>query len=126
MHRLRAAFSFVRCFHARQQGMNTEQKTDLLLLKAPEEIDLMKILLMYPDVVASATREFEPHRIPTYLEEVATVYHRFQHAGKKNDALRVVTDDIPLTLDRLALCRATQIVLANGLSLLGISKPEKM
>ncbi len=112
--------------YAQQQGIDIECKTDLSLLKAREEIDLMKTLMIFPDVVTSAVREFEPHRIPTYLEEVATVYHRFQHAGKKNDALRVVTDDIPLTLDRLALCRATQIVLANGLTLMGISKPERM
>ncbi|MBN2029546.1 arginine--tRNA ligase [bacterium] len=112
--------------YGQQQGIDTESKTDLSLLKAPEEIDLMKTLMMFPDVVASAAREFEPHRIPTYLEEVATVYHRFQHAGKKDDTLRVVTEDVPLTLDRLALCRATRIVLANGLTLMGISKPEKM
>ncbi len=112
--------------YAQEQGIDTESKPDLSLLKAPEEIDLMKTLMMFPDVVASAAREFEPHRIPTYLEEVATIYHRFQHAGKKNDALRVVTDDVSLTLDRLSLCRATQIVLANGLTLMGISKPEKM
>lgn len=111
---------------AKEQGMDPNQKADLSLLNAPEEIGLMKILLMYPGVVTSAVREFEPHRIPTYLEEVATVYHRFQHAGKRDDALRVVTDDIPLTLARLVLCRATRIILANGLSLMGISKPDRM
>ncbi|MCJ7813163.1 arginine--tRNA ligase [bacterium] len=112
--------------YAQQRGMDIEQKMDLTLLHAPEEVNLMKVLLMYPGMVTAAAKNFEPHHIPTYLEEVATLYHRFQHAGKQDDALRVVTNDVPLTLARLAICRATQVVLANGLSLMGISKPEKM
>ena len=112
--------------HAQKEGLDPKAEADLSLLKAQEEIDLIKVLLDYPGIVSSAARDFEPHRLPAYLEEVATVYHRFQHAGKRNDSLRVVTKDIPLTLARLALCRAARLVLANGLSLLGISKPEKM
>ena len=112
--------------HAIKEGYNPKSKADLTLLDNPEEIDLIKILMAFPRIVTEAAFHFEPHRIPAYLEEVATVYHRFQHTGKRNDTLRVVTDNKPLTLARLALCRATQTVLANGLSLLGISKPEKM
>ncbi len=112
--------------HAKEQGVNPESRADLSLLEIPEEIDLIKILMAFPRIVTEAARLFEPHHIPSYLEEVATAYHRFQHAGKQNDAFRVVTDNKPLTLARLALCRAARIVLANGLSLLGISKPEKM
>ncbi len=112
--------------HAQNEGLDPEAEADLSMLKAPEEIDLIKVLLDYPGIVSSAARDFEPHRLPAYLEEAATVYHRFQHAGKRDDSLRVVTQDIPLTLARLALCRAARLVLANGLSLLGISKPEKM
>lgn len=112
--------------HAKKEGFDPESESDISLLTAPEEINLIKVLLAYPDVVTAAARDFEPHRIPAYLEEVASVYHRFQHAGKRDDTLRVVTKNVPLTLARLALCRATRIVLANGLSLMGISKPEKM
>jgi arginyl-tRNA synthetase len=77
-------------------------------------------------VVSEAARQFEPHRIPSYLENLATVYHRFQHAGKVNDSLRVVTENKKITQARLMLCQATRIVLANGLELLGISHPEHM
>ncbi len=112
--------------HAEKEGINPESEADFSLLTAPEEIDLIKILLLYPYVVEKAAHDFEPHQIPLYLEEVATIYHRFQHAGKRDDKLRVVTENVPLSLARLALCRAARIVLANGLSLLGISKPERM
>ena len=112
--------------HAREQGVDPEADADLRLLEAEDELDLVKLLGQFPRVVREAALQFEPHRIPTYLEEVATAYHRFQHAGKQDGALRVVTGNLPLTLARLALCRAVRIVLSNGLDLLGISKPERM
>ncbi len=112
--------------HAEKEGIDPDEMGDLSLLTTPEEIDLMRILIGYPDVVARAAKNFEPHKIPAYLETVATLYHRFQHAGKVDDKLRVVTKDKPMTLARLALCRAARIVLSNGLTLLGITQPEKM
>ncbi|MBN1895109.1 arginine--tRNA ligase [bacterium] len=114
--------------HARSAGVDPEAgpDADLGLLASEEELDLIRILKEFPREVSEAALHFEPHRIPAYLEEVANVYHRFQHTGKVDAALRVVTDNIPLTRARLALCRATRIVLANGLDLLGISAPERM
>jgi len=112
--------------HAVEQGVDPNAEADPALLAAPEEMELIKLLCAFPRIVREAAQDFEPHRIPTALEEVATSYHRFQHAGKQDDSLRVVTKNIPLTLARLALCRAVRIVLANGLDLLGISKPERM
>ena len=112
--------------HAEDQGHVAAKEADLGLLTAPEELDLIRMLLAYPDVVSAAARLFEPHRVPAYLEELATAYHRFQHAGKVDSALRVVTDNAETTAARLALCRAAKIVLGNGLHLLGISAPERM
>ena len=111
---------------AEKEGHDLNATADLTLLTTPEEINLIKALIQFPQVVSGAAENFEPHRLPTYLEELATIYHRFQHAGKRDTHLRVVTDDIEMTKARLALCQATKIVLANGLTMLGISKPEKM
>lgn len=111
---------------AKKEQLDIQASADLSLLSAPEEMDLIRILLSFPRVVREATQWFEPHRIPSYLEEVATAYHRFQHAGKQDKNLRVISKNVPMTLARLALCRATQTVLANGLRLLGISAPERM
>jgi arginyl-tRNA synthetase len=112
--------------HAQEKGFDPEAAGDAGLLIQHEELDLIKILMDFPRVVTGAAENFEPHRIPSYLEEVATVYHRFQHAGKRDAGLRVVTNDRSLTQARLMLCQATKIVLANGLSMLGISRPEQM
>lgn len=111
---------------AEESGLSLSADADLDLLKTEEELDLIKVLQLFPDVVSEATRQFEPHRIPAYLEELAPVYHRFQHAGKQDETLRVLTQDTALTQARLALCLATQTVLANGLRILGISTPERM
>jgi arginyl-tRNA synthetase len=112
---------------AKEEGIDAEAAPDLSLLREPAETDLARVLLSYPRVVAEAARNFEPHKVPTYLEEAATVYHHFQHAGKQDENLRVVSKkNVPAAQARLALCRATRTVLANGLGLLGISAPESM
>ncbi|MCL5268449.1 MAG: arginine--tRNA ligase [Bacteroidetes bacterium] len=93
---------------------------DSTLLKEKEEIDLAKTLGSFPEVVEAAAMTFEPHRIITYLQEVAEEFHRFYHAH------RVVIPERQLAESRLALCLAAKTVLANGFKILGISAPEKM
>ncbi len=112
--------------YAGKQGYAAEKSIDLTLLTSPEEITLIKELLTYPDVVKQVATGFEPQKMTTYLEGVATAYHKFQHAGRVDDTMRVVTKNQNQTYARLALCQATRIVLANGLALLGVSQPEKM
>jgi len=111
---------------AEEQGVNINEPADLQHLKTEEEMDLIKQLLQYPEVIIASADDFEIHRIPAYLESVATAYHKFQHAGRVNGELRVVTENKPMTLARLALCQAARIVLSNGLRLLGLSTPQKM
>ena len=68
----------------------------------------------------SALEILEPQIIANYLQEVATSFHKFY------TECRVITDDAELTTARLALVSATRVVLANGLTILGISRPERM
>ncbi len=90
------------------------------LLQGASTVALVKLLFEFPEVVDSACFGFEPHRLTTYLHDVATAFHRFYHDE------RVVIPDKELSRARSALCLATQIVLANGFKILGISAPEKM
>ena len=90
------------------------------LLESASEVDLIKRLLEFPEQVDSACSSFEPHRLTVYLHETATAFHRFYHEQ------RVVIPERELSLARLALCRATRIVLANGLRILGVTAPERM
>lgn len=101
-------------------------KADLTLLKAQEEKDVIQKLLEFPELTRRLAEVLEVHPLTTYLEETAGLYHRYQTAGKKNEKLRVITDNRDLTLARLALCGATKAVIAKGLDLLGISAPTYM
>jgi arginyl-tRNA synthetase len=105
---------------AEEEGKNSWAGADAELLREASEIALIRTLLDFPDVVESCATTYEPHRLADYLQEVAAGFHRFYHE------CRVVTDDSALTNARLALCRATQIVLRNGFRILGIAAPEKM
>ncbi len=89
-------------------------------LMAPEEGRLIKLLSRFEEVVDDCARNLEPHWIALYLESCAGEFHRFYTQCK------VLGDDPAVTAARLALCRATQIVLKNGLTVLGVRAPEKM
>ena len=106
--------------HAEERDVPFPKQANLKLLGQKEEINLIKKLLEFPDLVSKAAQHLEPHRLPTYLQELAATFHRFYHHH------RVVTDDKELTNARLVLIRCTQIVLANALKLLGVSAPERM
>jgi arginyl-tRNA synthetase len=95
-------------------------EVDMRPLRLPEEQSLIKRLLQYPGVVASAARAREPHRVAYYLTELAGLYHPYYKAH------RVITEDRPLTLARLGLSAAVGQVVRNGLGLLGVSAPESM
>ncbi len=105
---------------AREQGQPFSPQADLNLLQEAEVMTLIKKLLEYPEVISKAARFLEPHRVPTYLQELAAAFHRFYHHHQ------VVSQNRELTKARLLLVEATRIVLANGLSILGISAPERM
>ncbi len=106
--------------YAEEQGVRIESAPDLSPLQHPSEMALIKKLLDYPDIIAKAAESIEPHRIPNYLHEMATAFHRFYHDN------RVVTEDNELTQARLKLCQAARQVLQNGLALLSISAPKTM
>ncbi|MGH7680907.1 MAG: arginine--tRNA ligase, partial [Candidatus Eiseniibacteriota bacterium] len=108
--------------YARQQGIPEPdpETTPLDRLEEPETEALMRGIAGLPSLLAAAARSREPHRIPSYLKELAATFHSFYHHH------RVVTSDGPLTAARLLLTRATGLVLKRGLGLLGVSAPEAM
>ena len=93
---------------------------DLSLLTHETEIDLIKKLGEFPDLVLQAGQAYEPHRLTRYAQDLAGVFHSFY------TECRVMGDDPSLRASRLVLTDCTRIVLANVLALLGISAPERM
>ncbi len=99
---------------------------DFAAMTADREGELIRTLGEFPRIVATAAEMREPHRVVRYLEELAGVYHPFQ---SDNDMRVLPQGDEPLTprnAARLELVKATRQVLRNGLSLLGVSAPERM
>jgi arginyl-tRNA synthetase len=93
---------------------------DFSVLTMDEETALMKALLDFPSLVAGAADALEPHRVATYLHETASKIHLWYHKA------HVLNEPEPITRSRLVLARAARIVLRNGLSLLGITVPDRM
>lgn len=104
----------------RQVSWN-ENFSDFISL--PEEIALIKLMAQYPEVVSQSALLMEPHRIPFYLKELAGAFHAYYHDRNKH---QVVSDDAGLTAARLYLVAAIRIVIRNGLTLIGVSAPERM
>jgi len=100
--------------------MPSVDSTDLSLLVLPEEIRMIKLIASYPELIEASAQALEPHRITFYLQELATALHNyyFHH--------RVITDDIKLTEARLILLQGVKQVLKSGLTIIGVSAPERM
>jgi len=101
--------------------ISDEGKIDLSLLKENDEIALAKLLSEFPNKMEEVLKSLEPRKIATYLEEVAAAYHKFYGNHKI-----INLQNLALSASRKKLCEATKIILKNGLSILGISAPERM
>ncbi len=102
------------------------EQADVSLLVESWELDVARQLAFWPEVVEDAVRLLEPHRIPYYVQDLATAVHRFYHAGNEKGEHRVVVDDPNLTRARLELCRAARHTLKTALDLMGVSAPDRM
>ena len=90
------------------------------VLTAPTEKALLRRLAEFPSLVTQAARELSPHLVAFWLRDCAADFHAWYNAE------RVLVDDMQIKTARLRLADATRQVLANGLTLLGVSAPERM
>ncbi|MFI5323794.1 MAG: arginine--tRNA ligase [Thermodesulfobacteriota bacterium] len=97
-----------------------DSSASLELLAQPEEVDLVKKLLLYSDVVEDASQSLAPHRIAYFLQDLASDFHAYYNK------FRIVDENESISGARLYLVKCVQTVLNNGLELLGISAPERM
>lgn len=98
----------------------SETNPDFTLLNHESEISLMKHMLDFPQTIAISAKHKEPHRLITYLNDLAAMFHKFYHD------CRILGESNTLAHARIMLLKAVVQVLANGLTILGLSAPEKM
>jgi arginyl-tRNA synthetase len=121
---------YIQMAHARMSGIFrvgeidaaaiTAEGVDFSALAEPEEQALIKALLDFPALVAGAAEALEPHRVASYLLETARLAHLWYHKH------HVLNEPERLMRARLLLARATQLVLRNALTILGITAPDRM
>ena len=97
------------------------------LLGAAGELELVRKLAEWPRQVETAAASHEPHRVAFYLYDLASAFHALQHQGKLAPEQRFIREDeAALTRARLALVRASQVVVATGLGILGVTPMDEM
>ncbi|GMU77688.1 MAG: arginine--tRNA ligase [Acidimicrobiia bacterium] len=106
--------------HAREVTRLGLLDVNLAPLVHDRELDLLRALAVFPDVVAEAARLRAPHRVTTWVRDVAARFHGFYRD------CRVISDDAALTQARLWLAEASRIGLANALAILGVGAPDEM
>ena len=104
---------------AKQREIDYSQG-DVSLLTSEPELALIRRLILLPEIVERVAVALEPHHLPYYAQDLATVFHSFYKQ------CRVVSEDQALTKARLKLVKASQTVLAKVLRLMGMSAPETM
>ncbi|MDT8317331.1 MAG: arginine--tRNA ligase [bacterium] len=107
---------------AKESGLDIPSRDEvrLKLLSTPEEMEIIKQLAAYPEVLEGSALSMEPHRLTVYLTNLAISFHSYYNKTK------VVTDDAALSRARLYMICSARIVVRNALALLGISAPDKM
>ncbi|OGP87272.1 MAG: hypothetical protein A2031_07690 [Deltaproteobacteria bacterium RBG_19FT_COMBO_43_11] len=90
------------------------------MLGEPEEMNMIKMMARFPEIIEGAARVLEPHRITFYLNELAGIFHSYYNKNK------VISDNDALTAARLFLVKTVRLVFQNALKLLGVNAPEKM
>jgi arginyl-tRNA synthetase len=94
---------------------------DLNLIKDEYEINLLKILTKFPFEIEDASRTLEPHKLISYLNDVAESFHKFYHNNRVLDL-----ENPLLSYSRLCICNAVKKILNNGFNIIGIKSPERM
>ena len=123
-------YAHARCHSVLRQapdGTARPQGTDVSPLTDPAELDLIKIMAQWPRMVEQAAEAHEPHRIATYLHDLASAFHALWNRGNDDASLRFLLEDAPeVTSARLALVHATATVIASGLDVLGVTPVEEL
>ena len=99
---------------------------DFSLLSTTHERKIILKICEWPRTVELSALSHEPHRIVFYLSELAADMHSFQHEGKINNSYKVIVNDRPTSIARVALISAVQNVIRLGFGILGVSPLTKM
>ena len=111
--------------------LNKDLKSDLKINKydfkySNDEINILKKISEWPKCIDTASNKLEPHRIPTYLYELASLFHSYWNLGKDNPEKRFINDQKKISDDKLVFLKVISNVIKSGMNIVNVSVPEKM
>ena len=93
---------------------------------SPEDIDIYKKISEWPKCIEISSKKLEPHRVPTYLYELSSLFHSYWNMGKEDKSKRFISEDKKISDEKLVLLKSVSNVIKCGMNLVGASTPEKM
>ncbi len=111
--------------------LNKDIKSELIIDKfdfqySQDEITILKKLSEWPKCIDTCSKKLEPHRIPTYLFELASLFHSYWNQGKDSPKKRFIDEQKKITVDKLIFLKVISNVIKSGMDIVGVSVPEKM
>ena len=91
-----------------------------------DEIEILKKISEWPKCIDTASNKLEPHRIPTYLYELASLFHSYWNLGRENPEKRFINEQKKISDDKLVFLKIISNVVSSGMHIVGVSLPEKM
>ena len=113
-------YAFARINSVFEKAGNVKTESNLKLIKEKEELDLIRYLIRFPEVVFEISQNYQVHHLAQYAFELANRFHRFYEKH------RIISEDERLTQGRLSLVKSVQLVLEESLNLMGIASPKRM
>ena len=91
-----------------------------------DEIKILQKVSQWPQCIEISSKKLEPHRIPTYLYELASEFHSYWNMGKEDETKRFINKDNNILDDKIVFLKAISNVIRSGMNIVGVSTPEKM
>ena len=114
-------------FRKTKYEINNEKKINLSFLNHEIEIDIIKKIAEWPKCLELSAYHLEPHRVPFYLYELASLFHTYWNTGNENDNLKILNENHPEIQEaRLFLIKKIQLVIKGGLDILNVTAPAEM
>jgi arginyl-tRNA synthetase len=115
------------CSLLRRYGKEISADVDYGRLSTNEETQVVDLLADFPDVIVSAAEQYEPYYIASYLLKLAGMFNKvYQRKDESGKIDKIISEDSQLSAARMALVRSVQLVIREGLHLLGLQAPEEM
>jgi len=107
--------------------VNNELKVkDFNFEYSKNEIKILKKISQWPKCIEVATLKLEPHKIPTYLYELASEFHSYWSMGKDNPKMRFINENKKISNDKLVFLKVISNIIKSGMNIVGVDTPEKM